>query len=172
MAFLLTHIYAPISRPSSLSHIPKPSSPVLPKSLIKSHATGKGRSPHQILFSVPSTLLGFPIFSLLFLLSAENTFVLTRDERLQDSHAGIEHEQIENSSTIAAIVTSMGGPPAAVGIVRLSGPRAVAIVGSLFFPAAKKKGKNLDLHSWRPTSHVVEYGVVLDQQGDVIDEVQ
>lgn len=102
----------------------------------------------------------------MFLLFAENTFVLARDERLENPH-----EQIENSSTIAAIVTSMGGPPAAVGIVRLSGPRAVTIVGSLFCPAATKKGGNLSLNSWRPTSHVVEYGVVLDEQGDVIDEV-
>ncbi|XP_022939416.1 uncharacterized protein LOC111445335 isoform X1 [Cucurbita moschata] len=143
MPFLLTHFYTPISRPSSLFRIPNPSCPVLPKSLIKSHASGK-----------------------------ETTFFLTRDERLEDSHAGIEREQIETSSTIAAIVTSMGGPPAAVGIVRLSGPRAVNIVGSLFCPAAKKKGKHVSQqHPWRPTSHVVEYGVVLDQQGDVIDEV-
>ncbi|XP_022141643.1 uncharacterized protein LOC111011948 [Momordica charantia] len=138
MAFLLTHLHAPVSTPCSLSHIPKSSNPVLPKSLTKSHATPK-----------------------------HNALVLTRDERLENSRA----EQIENSSTIAAIVTSMGGSPAAVGIVRLSGPRAVTIVGSLFRPAARKKTKNLSPHSWRPTSHVVEYGAVLDQQGDVIDEV-
>lgn len=142
MAFLFTHFSTPISRPSSIYSISKTSNHVLSKSLIKSHSTGK-----------------------------ENTFVLAPDERLGDSHAGTEREQIDNSSTIAAIVTSIGGPPAAVGIVRLSGPRAVNIVGTLFFPAAKKKGKNLSLHPWRPTSHVVEYGVVLDQQGDVIDEV-
>ncbi|KAL4018217.1 hypothetical protein IC575_021807 [Cucumis melo] len=142
MAFLYTHFSTPISRPSSLYSISKTSNHVLSKSLIKSHSTAK-----------------------------ENTFLLAPDERLADSHTGIEREQIENSSTIAAIVTSIGGPPAAVGIVRLSGPRAVNIVGTLFCPAAKKKGKNLSRHPWRPTSHVVEYGVVLDQQGDVIDEV-
>lgn len=49
MAFLLTHFYTPISGPSSLSSIPKPFSPVLPKSLIKSHSTGKGHSPRQFL---------------------------------------------------------------------------------------------------------------------------
>lgn len=72
-----------------------------------------------------------------------------------------------SSSTIAAIVTSLGGPPGAVGIVRLSGPSAVAIVGRMF-RSAKKKGKS---SGWRPTSHVVEYGVVSDCHGNVIDEV-
>lgn len=125
--------------------------------------------PYQFLYFIISNSLGFAISSFLFLfLSADNALVLTRDERLENSRA----EQIENSSTIAAIVTSMGGSPAAVGIVRLSGPRAVTIVGSLFRPAARKKTKNLSPHSWRPTSHVVEYGAVLDQQGDVIDEVR
>lgn len=72
-----------------------------------------------------------------------------------------------SSSTIAAIVTSLGGPPGAVGIVRLSGPSAVAIVGRMF-RSAKKKGKS---SGWRPTSHVVEYGAVSDCHGNVIDEV-
>uniref|UniRef100_A0A0E0AV68 TrmE-type G domain-containing protein n=1 Tax=Oryza glumipatula TaxID=40148 RepID=A0A0E0AV68_9ORYZ len=47
--------------------------------------------------------------------------------------------------TIAAIVTSLGGGPAAVGIVRLSGPDAAAVAG--------------------------RYGVALDRDGGVIDEV-
>lgn len=171
MAFLYTHFSTPISRPSSLYSISKTSNHVLSKSLIKSHFTAKGHPLiNLLLFSLQ--LKDFSIFSFFFLIPAENTFLLAPDERLADSHTGIEREQIENSSTIAAIVTSIGGPPAAVGIVRLSGPRAVNIVGTLFCPAAKKKGKNLSRHPWRPTSHVVEYGVVLDQQGDVIDEVQ
>jgi tRNA modification GTPase len=74
-----------------------------------------------------------------------------------------------NSSTIAAIVTSLGGPPAAVGIVRLSGPSAVGIVGRLFRPRLKKKRQS---SMWKPRSHVVEYGMVLDSHGNVIDEVQ
>lgn len=80
-----------------------------------------------------------------------------------------------STSTIAAIVTSLGGPPAAVGIVRLSGPTAVDIAGRVFFPAKKKKKQEKSFDSgsasWRPTSHVVEYGVVLDSRGNVVDEV-
>lgn len=83
--------------------------------------------------------------------------------------------QVQTSiSTIAAIVTSLGGPPAAVGIVRLSGPTAVDIAGRVFVPAKKKKRRfdsGSGSGSWRPTSHVVEYGVVLDSQGNVVDEV-
>lgn len=81
-----------------------------------------------------------------------------------------EAERVQNTtsaSTIAAIVTSLGGPPGAVGIVRLSGPSAVAIVARVFRPATIKNKKN----SWRPISHVVEYGVVLDPHGNVLDEV-
>ncbi|XP_028107594.1 uncharacterized protein LOC114306528 isoform X3 [Camellia sinensis] len=96
----------------------------------------------------------------------EKTLVLTKDERLGQSAVNSDHVAA-SSSTIAAIVTSLGGPPGAVGIVRLSGPSAVAIVGRVF-RSAKKKGKR---SGWRPTSHVVEYGVVSDCHGNVIDEV-
>ena len=79
--------------------------------------------------------------------------------------------QVEaSSSTIAAIVTSLGGPPGAVGIVRLSGPSAVAIVARVFRPGTKKRKKR-KASDWRPTSHVVEYGVVSDRHGNVVDEV-
>lgn len=81
-------------------------------------------------------------------------------------------ERVEGSTTtIAAIVTSLGGPPGAVGIVRLSGPEAVAVASRVFRPAWKNKGKSLGSGSWRPTSHVVEYGVVSDHHGNVVDEV-
>lgn len=73
------------------------------------------------------------------------------------------------STTIAAIVTSVGGPPASVGIVRLSGPSAVEIAARVFKPMRKKKKKGFCV--WKPTSHVVDYGVVLDHQGNVVDEV-
>lgn len=66
-------------------------------------------------------------------------------------------------------MTSLGGPPGAVGIVRLSGPSAVAIVGRVFRQTKKKRKKTVS--TWRPTSHVVEYGVVCDSNGNVIDEV-
>uniref|UniRef100_A0A803M299 TrmE-type G domain-containing protein n=1 Tax=Chenopodium quinoa TaxID=63459 RepID=A0A803M299_CHEQI len=78
-----------------------------------------------------------------------NLLILKHDERISGS---FEKTHVAVSSTIAAIVTSMGGPPAAVGIVRLSGPSSVEIVR-------------------KPKSHVVEYGVVLDHLGNVIDEV-
>jgi tRNA modification GTPase len=69
--------------------------------------------------------------------------------------------------TIAAIVTSLGGGPAAVGIVRLSGPDAVAVVDRVFRPARKASAQA----PWRPRSHFVEYGLALDADGSVIDEV-
>lgn len=90
--------------------------------------------------------------------------ITNKDERLleQIDNENNNTDVVANSTTIAAIVTSLGGPPAAVGIVRLSGPHAVSIAGRVFRPA-----RNM----WRPTSHVVEYGVVLDFDGNVVDEV-
>ncbi|KAG8047295.1 hypothetical protein GUJ93_ZPchr0008g13291 [Zizania palustris] len=69
------------------------------------------------------------------------------------------------SGTIAAIVTSLGGGPAAVGVVRLSGSDAVAVAGRVFCPARREP------MPWRPRSHFVEYGVAVDGDGNVIDEV-
>jgi tRNA modification GTPase len=88
--------------------------------------------------------------------------VVKKDERLGEQTEN-ENSDVVNSTTIAAIVTSLGGPPAAVGIVRLSGPHAVSIAGRVFRPSVR--------NTWQPTSHVVEYGVVLDSDGNVIDEV-
>lgn len=73
------------------------------------------------------------------------------------------------SETIAAIVTSLGGGPAAVGIVRLSGSSAVEVAGRVFRPARRSGGKE---GTWMPRSHFVEYGVVSDQDGNLIDEVR
>ncbi|KAK9216066.1 hypothetical protein WN944_008073 [Citrus x changshan-huyou] len=100
----------------------------------------------------------------------DNTLVFKKDERLVADN-GESEEKAGTFSTIAAIVTSIGGPPGAVGIVRLSGPMAVDIVGRVFKPVKKKKKKSSGSGSWRPTSHVVEYGVVLDRHGNVVDEV-
>ncbi|GAY41654.1 hypothetical protein CUMW_061100 [Citrus unshiu] len=100
----------------------------------------------------------------------DNTLVFKKDERLVADN-GESEEKAGTFSTIAAIVTSIGGPPGAVGIVRLSGPMAVDIVGRVFKPVKKKKKKSSGSVSWRPTSHVVEYGVVLDRHGNVVDEV-
>ncbi|XP_047329179.1 tRNA modification GTPase MnmE [Impatiens glandulifera] len=97
--------------------------------------------------------------------SQDKTLVLTRDERFRL----LDSDQFPSSTTIAAIVTSLGGPPSAVGIVRLSGPSALLIAARLFRPA---RTTNVSTSaSWKPTSHVVEYGVVLDQNGNLIDEI-
>ncbi|TYH72393.1 hypothetical protein ES332_D05G252500v1 [Gossypium tomentosum] len=104
----------------------------------------------------------------------ETSFVSNRDERLVglgSVNNGGSIEAQSSTSTIAAIVTSLGGPPAAVGIVRLSGPNAVDIAGRVFSPAKKKKRFDSGSGSWKPKSHIVEYGVVLDSQGNVVDEV-
>nr|GLL37718.1 uncharacterized protein LOC109170332 [Ipomoea trifida] len=96
------------------------------------------------------------------------------DERVWSSGTlNPSNPPVTNSSTIAAIVTSLGGPPAAVGIVRLSRPSAVSIVGRLFRSLKKKKRRRRkdDTSEWRPKSHVVEYGVVSDSRGNVIDEI-
>ncbi|KAL2232000.1 uncharacterized protein LOC105176945 [Sesamum indicum] len=97
----------------------------------------------------------------------ESMLVLKKDERLGNGEVSCA-EPVLSSSTIAAIVTSLGGPPGAVGIVRLSGPSAVSIAARVFQPMSRKRRKR---SRWCPTSHVVEYGVVLDSHGNVIDEV-
>ncbi|XP_071702740.1 uncharacterized protein [Rutidosis leptorrhynchoides] len=102
--------------------------------------------------------------------STDNTLILNKDERVELYSQSVRppEPEVNSSSTIAAIVTSLGGQASAVGIVRLSGPSAVDIAGRVFRPLKKRKKKNL---SWQPTSHVVEYGVVCDFHGNVVDEV-
>lgn len=102
-----------------------------------------------------------------------------RDERIGlvgERLVSESENESSTSGTIAAIVTSIGGPPGAVGIVRLSGPLAVQIAATLFRPLGqnqKKKKKRLKQYvkTWEPTSHVVEYGIVYDHLGNIIDEV-
>lgn len=102
----------------------------------------------------------------------ETTVILPKDERLGPNPIG---ESVDGSSTIAAIVTSLGGRPGAVGIVRMSGPLAVDIASRIFHPANMKKKKKKQESSgwveWRPRSHFVEYGFVTDLDGNVMDEV-
>ncbi|KAF5784660.1 putative small GTP-binding protein [Helianthus annuus] len=102
--------------------------------------------------------------------AADSALILNKDERVGSSSLGsnLPDPEVSSSSTIAAIVTSLGGQASAVGIVRLSGPTAVSIAGRVFRPLKKRKRKNV---SWQPTSHVVEYGVVCDSHGNVVDEV-
>ncbi|GJN16288.1 hypothetical protein PR202_gb03339 [Eleusine coracana subsp. coracana] len=107
------------------------------------------------------------------LVSRADTFVLPGDERSPSPSCPPHRTQPDygagsgdsSPGTIAAIVTSLGGGPAAVGIVRLSGPDAVAVAGHVFRAARRAPAP------WRPRSHFVEYGLALDADGGVIDEV-
>ncbi|KAL1199475.1 putative tRNA modification GTPase MnmE [Cardamine amara subsp. amara] len=117
--------------------------------------------------------------------SEKNSLVFKGDERVVGLLGKVEDafdnvDRFQSSSTIVAIVTPIGGPPGAVGIVRLSGPKAVEVAGRVFRSAKKRRKKksndsdsdsDLDLDSWRPTSHFVEYGVAVDSNGNVVDEV-
>lgn len=105
--------------------------------------------------------------------ASHNTLVLTKDRRFSEPEQPLHNQNQNQNSTIAAIVTSLGGPPGAVGIVRLSGPSAVSIVSRVFRPikSSKKKKKSFGSSLWRPISHVVQYGVVLDPLANVLDEV-
>lgn len=128
-----------------------------------------------------STLISDGFF---FLIVAENnSLVFKGDERVVGLLGKVDDafdnvDRFQSSSTIVAIVTPIGGPPGAVGIVRLSGPKAVEVARRVFRSAKKrrKKARNgsalSDSDSWRPTSHFVEYGVVVDSQGNVVDEVR
>ncbi|KAL9666074.1 hypothetical protein QQ045_000396 [Rhodiola kirilowii] len=98
--------------------------------------------------------------------SKDDALLIGRDERIRPN-ARLE----DSESTIAAIVTSIGGPPGAVGIVRLSGPLAVQIAATLFRPLGRKNKMKQCKNIWQPTSHVVEYGVVYDHCGKIVDEV-
>lgn len=64
------------------------------------------------------------------------------------------------TDTIAAISTALG--EGAIGIVRLSGPQAIAIANRVF------KGRNLE----KVASHTIHYGHIMDVQSThIIDEV-
>ncbi|HSX03931.1 MAG TPA: tRNA uridine-5-carboxymethylaminomethyl(34) synthesis GTPase MnmE [Rhabdochlamydiaceae bacterium] len=68
------------------------------------------------------------------------------------------HRPYQSSETIAALATAPGEGP--VAIIRLSGKEAVAIAGKLFSgPVASFQ------------SHTVNYGKILDAEGETIDEV-
>ncbi|KAJ4870780.1 hypothetical protein Rs2_47613 [Raphanus sativus] len=113
--------------------------------------------------------------------SEKGSFVYKRDERVLGLQSrskvaeddAFDNHQFQSSSTIAAIVTPIGGPPGAVGIVRLSGDKAVEVAGRVFHPANKRRRRrrkeSIDL--WQPRSHFVEYGLVVDSKGNVVDEV-
>ncbi|CAF2205449.1 unnamed protein product [Brassica napus] len=109
--------------------------------------------------------------------SEKGSFVFKGDERMRGPLSSNDafDNQFQSSSTIAAIVTPVGGPPGAVGIVRLSGDKAVEVAGRVFRSAKRRRRKEEESDcsedSWRPRSHFVEYGVVVDSKGSVVDEV-
>ena len=67
----------------------------------------------------------------------------------------------QNIDTIAAVAT---GLPGAIGILRLSGPKAVSVASQVFQSA---DGKPLEAHSPR----TMVYGSLLDKDGRVIDRM-
>ena len=64
------------------------------------------------------------------------------------------------SDTIAAIAT--GAQVSAIGIIRLSGDRAISIVDSLFFPASGKPMRDSE-------SRKLIYGSLRDRKGELLD---
>lgn len=70
---------------------------------------------------------------------------------------------IKVSDTIAAIATGMnqGG----IGVIRVSGEKAIPIVDSVFVP--KRKGKEIRYLS----TYTAAYGNIIDEQHNIIDEV-
>ena len=53
--------------------------------------------------------------------------------------------------------------------MQLSGPDAVAVVGRMF--RSTRRAQAQEQGSWQARSHFVEYGLALDADGSVIDEV-
>ena len=68
---------------------------------------------------------------------------------------------IANQDTICAIATAPGG---AIGIIRVSGPDAIAITDRLFTPAS---GKPLAERA----AYTLTFGQILSPAGEVVDEV-
>ncbi|CAL9061848.1 unnamed protein product [Musa banksii] len=153
MALALFRLFlTPFRRTNTKSRRPNLLNPKLPK-----------------LFSSPKALITHSKTLVSSLSTTGKTLILTEDERFGSEDAG-RNEASPGWGTIAAIVTSMGGGSAAVGIVRLSGPTAVDVAAKVFRPATTSK-EGSRVVSWRPRTHFVEYGFVLDRKGNVIDEV-
>jgi len=78
------------------------------------------------------------------------------------------------ADTIAGIATPVVGGVGGVAILRLSGSRATAIAGEVFAPGRRRRRRGEDAKAEPTTtfeSHRAVYGVVVDEDGDVIDEV-
>lgn len=75
--------------------------------------------------------------------------------------------------TMTTCLRGVTGPhQAAVAIIRLSGPKAVAIAGAVFRSGTRTSGgsggSSVD---WEPTSHRMYYGTAVGPDGTVLDEV-
>ncbi len=66
---------------------------------------------------------------------------------------------MHHNSTIIALATPPG--TGALGVIRLSGPKAFSIVDAIFSGASLKKAK----------THTIHFGNIVDQEGQTIDEV-
>ncbi len=70
---------------------------------------------------------------------------------------------VQNQDTIAAISTAVS--ESGIGIIRISGPDAIAAADLVYrSPGGKKRLGNVD-------SHTIHYGYICDPEGAVIDEV-
>lgn len=112
---------------------------------------------HKFRFTPPgvSTHTTVPMYARVHAL--ENTD--TQSDAYDSNSDGDEYQA--DGDTIVAIVT--GGQQGAVSIVRVSGDEAVETIGRIFVAAGSKK-------KWKPESHRVYYGHVVDN-GAIIDEV-
>lgn len=70
--------------------------------------------------------------------------------------------KININDTIAAISTAVGS--GGIGIVRISGDDAFEVLSKIFEPKSNKKIEDIK-------SHTINYGVVKDKNGEIIDEV-
>ena len=69
----------------------------------------------------------------------------------------------KNNDTICALATPAGS--GAIAVIRVSGPDALEITSKVFKP------KNTQLSFTEADSHTVHFGEIIDESGDVLDEV-
>ena len=69
---------------------------------------------------------------------------------------------MQNQDTICAVATGQGG---AIGIIRVSGPDAIAMVDRIFTPT----GSSLPLSGRKP--YTLSFGQIKNIQGEIVDEV-
>ncbi|CAH8309592.1 unnamed protein product [Eruca vesicaria subsp. sativa] len=156
-------------------HLLRHATPIITRGNRITKPTSKNLS--FLLFSSSSSAAKTPLLKPHATSSEKGSFVYKGDERVVGLQSNVDEDDDvfdtnqfrSSSSTIVAIVTPIGGPPGAVGIVRLSGDKAVEVAGRVF-RSAKRRGKK-ESDAWRPRSHFVEYGVVVDSKGSVVDEV-